>query len=114
MDARAAALLTSCRHGTLATVLDDGHPYASLVAVAADDHGPYFLLSDLAEHTRNLRRDPRASLLLMDPGGGDPLAHPRAPFVGRFVAGDRDELAAGYLARHPDAARYLDLGDFAF
>jgi putative heme iron utilization protein len=114
MDDRARALLASGRHAALATLLDDGHPYASLVAFAADDRGPVLLLSDLAEHTRNLRRDARASLLLAEPGADDPLARPRATFVGRCAAAARGEVAALYLARHPEAAGYLELRDFSF
>ena len=42
-----------------------GHPYASLILVATEPDGaPVFLISRLALHTRNLEKDPRASLLI--------------------------------------------------
>src|ERR1700739_515134 len=42
-----------------------GAPYASLVLVAADlDASPLLLLSDLAQHSRNIAFDPRVSLLI--------------------------------------------------
>ena len=48
---------------TLATSLR-GAPYASLVLLAADlDASPLLLLSDLAQHSRNIAFDPRVSLL---------------------------------------------------
>ncbi len=108
-----AALLAAARHGALATLLD-GHPYASLVAIAAHAGEPILLLSELAEHTRNLRRDPRASLLVVTGGGADPLAVPRATFIGRCVEDVAGDARAAYLARHPEASSYLELGDFRF
>jgi hypothetical protein len=60
-------------------------PYASLAMVAVDhDASPLLLLSDLADHTRNLKADPRASLLF--DGTADravPLAGERASVQGR-------------------------------
>ena len=113
MDPRSAALLARCRHGALATLLGE-QPYASLVACADGGGAPVFLLSELAEHTRNLRRDPRASLLLAAADAADPLAADRATFVGRCVEAARDDVAAAYLAAHPEAASYLEMKDFGF
>ncbi len=100
-------------HAALATLLD-GHPYVTLVAYALDGERPVFLLSELAEHTKNLRADPRASLLLVDPGEGDPLARGRRTLVGRCALAPRAEVEAAYLAVHPEAASYLEMKDFAF
>ena len=42
-----------------------GWPYGSLVLVATDhDLSPLLLISDLADHTRNIAGDPRVSLLV--------------------------------------------------
>ena len=63
---RGRTLLAATRTGTLATVAVDpaGFPFGSLVAYAVDDLGrPLLCLSDLAEHSRNLAADPRASLM---------------------------------------------------
>ena len=68
-------------HAALATSRD-GHPYVSLVALTFDyDASPLLLLSDLAQHSRNIAADPRVSLLF-DGGASqhpraDPLAEPR-------------------------------------
>src|SRR5690606_27771367 len=75
----ARTLLRNSRHGALA-VLDPrtGAPLASRVAVASDHDGaPLILVSALAAHTGALLADSRCSLLLGDPGKGDPLAHAR-------------------------------------
>ena len=75
----ARLLISSSRHGSLAVVLpDSGYPFASRTAVANDiDRTPVILVSALSEHTAGLSNDPRVSLLLGEPGKGDPLAHPR-------------------------------------
>src|SRR5690606_21348716 len=75
----AKSLLRGSRYGALA-VLDpqSGAPMASRVAVATDHDGaPLILISSLSAHTGGLVADARCSLLLGEPGKGDPLAHPR-------------------------------------
>jgi putative heme iron utilization protein len=120
---RARALVAGARFGALATVAlePEGHPFASLVAYVDDGAGhPVLLLSALAEHTRNARADPRASLLVTGDAtaGGDPLAHERATLLGRLspMADETTAPDAGarYLAAHPAAAGYAGLADFAF
>lgn len=97
----------------------DGWPYASLVACAVDHDGtPILLLSELADHTRNLAADGRASLLFDDtPGLASRMAGPRLTLLGRLApaGGTRQpRLRRRYLARHPTAARYEGFGDFAY
>lgn len=114
-DAR--QLLRRARSGTLATLnRDGGVPYASLVNVGTDVDGrPVVLVSQLAWHTQNLLADGRASLLLAEPPEqGDVLTGARLTVMGRFVRSDETRLRRRYLARHPEAERYADFGDFAF
>ncbi|KXF76682.1 pyridoxamine 5'-phosphate oxidase [Paramesorhizobium deserti] len=122
-DARSLAktLLRTARYGALA-VLDpqSGRPLASRVAVATDTDGaPIVLVSALSSHTPALLADCRSSLLLGEPGKGDPLAHPRITLlcsayqVGRSDP-DYERLRRRYLNRHPKARLYIDLGDFTF
>ena len=80
-------LIRSQDRASLATTLaGDGTPYASLVLYAtAADATPVLLLSNLAEHTKNLKADPRASLLVDGTAGlADPLTGARATLVGRL------------------------------
>ncbi|MCT8971989.1 HugZ family protein [Microbaculum marinisediminis] len=103
--------------GSLATLDAQGRPYASLVTTATTIAGePILLLSKLAVHTQNLDRDPRASLLLVGPGGetGDPLAGARVSLTGTVARDDDDHLERRFLARHPEAAGYAGFADFAF
>jgi putative heme iron utilization protein len=113
-------LASRARIGSLATLARDpaGHPFATLVAVAIDHGGqPLFCLSALAEHTKNLRHDSRASLLVWDASaGGDPLAAERMTLVGLCApvpAGEADEARARFLSLHSDAVAYASLPDFA-
>jgi putative heme iron utilization protein len=114
---RGRTLLAAARTGALATVSLDpaGFPFGSLVAYAVDDVGrPLLCLSDLAEHSRNLGADPRASLMAADTGGGDPLALARVTVLGSVVElhGDaRDGALRSYRDRHPDAF-YAAFTDF--
>lgn len=109
----ARGLLRRCGRAALATSRL-GAPYASLVLVAADlDGGPLLLLSDLAQHSRNIAFDPRVSLLLdATEGRPDPLAGPRLTVLGQAKAvADRRRLAR-FAARHPSAASYAGFADF--
>jgi putative heme iron utilization protein len=113
---RGRTLLAAARTGTLATVaVDGGFPFGSLVAYAVDDAGrPLLCLSDLAEHSRNLAADPRASVMATAEGAGDPLALARVTVLGSVVelrGDDRDAALRAYRARHPDAF-YATFHDF--
>ena len=68
----ARRLLRAARVGTLASAAD-GQPFASLVTPAcAPDLSLLLLLSDLSEHTRHLRAEPRCSVLVAGPPGRQP------------------------------------------
>lgn len=115
----AKTLMRTARHGALAVIdPEGGGPLASRVGVATDaDGAPLILVSMLSAHTRAILADPRCSLLLGDPGRGDPLAHPRITLVCRATKLERDtpahaRAARRYLNRNPKAKLYIGLGDF--
>ena len=114
--ASARHVLRSAATGSLGTLDEDGAPFTSLVTVATTPAGaPLMLLSDLALHTRNLKRDPRASPLLVGPGGegGDPLAGARLTLSGRIARDDTAGHHRRFVARHAEAASYAGFADFA-
>jgi len=80
--------------------------------------GPLLLISGMAMHTQNLEVDPRASLLVTQPGWTeDPLAGGRVTLMGRAVRVPESERTATrdvYLARHPKAAFWVEFEDFSF
>lgn len=96
-----------------------GWPYGSLVLVGCTpDARPITLISTLAEHTRNLMADPRASLLIDGTAGlSDPLTGARATLMGRLERLEPADPAfetcrARFLRRHPGAQLYAGFGDF--
>ena len=111
-------LLHKTNYGVLATQSTQlpGYPFVSILPFILDErHRPVFHISGLAEHTKNLMADRRASFLVASPDGHNVLTGARLTLVGdvqRFVASQ--ELVARYLRYQPDAKQYLDLGDFAF
>lgn len=116
---RARTIVATATRGTLSTLAVNpaGYPFGSLVAYALDDAGhPILLLSGLAEHTTNLKADPRASLFVTErlPDEGDPLAHGRVTVVGDLSEAVADEVRERYLDVHPEAKLYVDFPDFAF
>ncbi len=114
--ALARKLLRAIPVGALATLAKDtGYPFATLTSVATlHDGAPLLLLSGLAHHTKNLRADARASLLLAEGGKGDPLAHPRLTVVGRLAPIVDAQARKRFLRRHPKAELYADFADFGF
>ncbi len=111
-------LLHECAFGSLATQSIEiaGYPYASLLPFALDEqHRPLFLISGLAEHTKNLIADCRASFLIHSFSGQNVLTADRVSLVGdvKHIEASQ-QLIARYLRYHPDAEQYLSLGDFAF
>jgi heme iron utilization protein len=106
-------LMRRCERAGLATSLR-GAPYASLVLVAADlDASPLLLLSDLAQHSRNLAFDPRVSLLLDGTeASADRLDGPRLTLLGSAEAVADPHLLARFTARHPSSAVYAGFADF--
>ena len=111
-DSRLATLSTLALHPA-------GFPYGSLVAHTADDAGrPLFLLSALAEHTKNLGACDRASLLVVEDGATNIVTAPRVTVVGtcrRVSDDDFDTLRTRYVAAHPESATWFadHLHDYA-
>jgi heme iron utilization protein len=110
----ARKLLRAARVGTLATAAA-GQPFASLVTPAiAADLSVLLLLSDLSEHTRHLRTEPRCSVLIAGVrADANPQTTPRITVTGLAEAVDDAVLKARYLAMHPYASLYAGFSDFA-
>jgi putative heme iron utilization protein len=117
----------------------EGYPFGSVVPFAlCADGRPFVLTAEIAAHTANLRRDPRAALFVRQPdavGDAPELADPQAGWrltvqgpLERLVgpgearregdvevsAAEMDDLWARYLERVPAAASYRETHDFWF
>lgn len=92
------------------------YPFGSVMPYADDDAGsPLFLISQMAVHTKNLRAQTRATLLVAASSGS--LGSARISVMGDVakVEGDAiQEVAQTYLSRHPDSRQWAGFGDFGF
>jgi putative heme iron utilization protein len=107
--------------GSMATMSADdaGYPFGSIVSYALDYSGrPLLCLSDIAEHTRNLTANPKASIMVIEQAerDTDQLALGRVTLTGevtRVTGEDVPGVNDAYRAAHPQAY-YADFDDFAY
>jgi heme iron utilization protein len=117
---RGRTLIHLGRIGTLSTHSrkQPGFPFGSVMPYAPDEQGrPVFLISSMAMHTQNLKADARASLLVMQEGGEDPLGAARITLVGEVLPVPEAEASAArdlYLSRQENARYWVDFNDFGF
>lgn len=115
---RARTLVHKGRVGSLSTLSrrHEEWPFGSVMPYGLDARGnPTFLISTMAMHTQNVLADPRASLLVTEPGAAeDPLGSGRVTLMGRVSKTSGEEVRDSYLARHPSASYWVDFKDFAF
>jgi putative heme iron utilization protein len=107
-DAR--TLVERERHGILCTAhaAEEGWPFGSIVPHAVLPSGdPVIWISDIAEHTRNLRAEPRACLFVHDTERIDDVqAAPRVALLVRasVPSGAAAQVASkAYFGRFPEA-----------
>lgn len=118
---RARTLVHLQHTGGLSTLSrkQPGWPFGSVMPYGLDEQGwPIFLISTMAMHTQNLLGDPRASLLITPPESkNDPLGAARVTLMGSVTKVPTEDLAQVrelYLARHANAAYWVDFNDFGF
>ena len=115
-DAAAWAARKLFRGGRVATLATsaEGQPFASLVTPAcAPDFSILLLLSDLSEHTRHLRAEPRCAVMVTGAQVDEnPQTAPRVTVTGLAEQIEDAALKARWLAVHPYAALYASFGDF--
>lgn len=101
-------LLHSVPEAALAThsTTLEGFPFASAVPCVTDECRPIFLISGLAEHSRNLAANSRASLMIAKTLGAREMA--RVSLMGEVTPIDADTLlVARYLRYHPHAEQLV-------
>ncbi len=120
----ARTLLSQNQTGALATfsTKHPGFPFTSVATYSVSPNGePIFFFSSMARHSKNLRSNPNASLLVNSKPAaaaqGGALAAGRVTVMGTIKPVDKDDIemvAQGYLAANPEAAQWLSFGDFQF
>ena len=106
---RANEFLKQHRHGVLATIRRDGRPQLSNILYVLDDDGRIKIsVTQTRAKTKNLRRDPRASLHVQ---GANPYEYLVVDGTVELIEGDglaeklRDYYRKG-RGEHPDWAEY--------
>jgi putative heme iron utilization protein len=111
-------LFHTAAFGTLATHSTHlpGYPFASILPfVPNESHFPVFLMSHLAEHTKNVLQNPCASFIISNPKQGHILSAARITMMGDVAPVIASPaLLARYLRYQPEAEQYLSLGGFEF
>jgi hypothetical protein len=115
----ARKFLRTTRNGVLSThsARFEGYPFGSIAPFVLDHKGnPLILISTIAEHTKNIRKDPHVSLIAFDPATSDMQAGARLTLLGEAGVADKQDgaLRARYLHYFPMAEQYFDMHDFLF
>lgn len=116
---RARALMHAGGASSLSTisVKHPGYPFGSVMPYVADKTGnPIVLISAMATHTKNLRADPRATLLVTEQSEAS-LSAARVSVIGDFARvedAEKQNVAEIYLAAHPESRQWVSFGDFGF
>jgi heme oxygenase (biliverdin-IX-beta and delta-forming) len=112
-------LLNQQSVGVLSTHSVDvaGYPFGSIAPYTLDYDGePTILISDIAQHTRNIKHNNKVSLTVFDQQADDPQAGGRLTWLGDAEPVDpRDaERRERYLRYFPSAESYFETHDFSF
>lgn len=114
----ARRLLRAHRYGALSTLSKklDGAPFGSITPYLVDHDGSLLLLvSGLAEHTKNIRHDPRVSLITHNQQDPNIQMQGRVTLIGNAqLLENRDAHSMHYLRHFPEAEINLALPDFRF
>ncbi|MES1981327.1 MAG: DUF2470 domain-containing protein [Pseudomonadota bacterium] len=114
----ARQLLRAHYYGALSTLSlkFSGHPFGSITPYLLDHDGSaLILISTLAEHTRNIQHDPRASLITHSHDNPHIQAQGRVTLVGTAaLLADKEQAGARYLRYFPEARSYFAMHDFMF
>ncbi|MFN3356371.1 MAG: HugZ family protein [Pseudomonas sp.] len=117
----ARELLLKEYRGALSTLSKamPGFPFGSVVPYCLDEQGrPLILISRIAQHTHNLQKDPKCSLLVGEREADDVQAVGRLTYLGEAEklqeADAIDAAAERYYRYFPESANYHKAHDFDF
>lgn len=116
-----ARLIRTQRVAAFGTLRDGGPLVSMILYAAAKDFTAFYIhASRLAQHTQDMLKDPRVSLMIAetDTGSQDPQTLARISIRGEAVTvpptdADYAEARTVYLEKFPEAAFNFTLGDFA-
>lgn len=95
----------------------EGYPFGSIAPYVLNYDGePTILISDIAQHTRNIKHNNKTSLTVFDPSADDPQSGSRLTWIGDAESIDPADAATRdrYLRYFPSAESYFETHDFSF
>jgi hypothetical protein len=115
----ARRLLNHQSFGVLSTHSVDvpGYPFGSIAPYVLDYEGqPVILISNIAQHTRNIKQNRKVSLTVFDPRVDDAQASSRLSWIGDADSIEQSEAETRdrYLRYFPSAESYFETHDFSF
>lgn len=104
---------------TLSTEEDiRGYPFGSLTPYAIDKKGEaIILISDIAQHTKNILADPRVSLTIIETMTGEVQAKGRFTYLGTAMKISDEELSdisQRYTSLYPESKGYFEAHGFSY
>lgn len=114
----ARRILRAHRYGALSTLSKkfDGFPFGSITPYLVDHDGSLLIfISTLAEHTKNIRHDPRVSLITHNQRDPHIQTQGRVTVLGNAQPeANREQAGLRYLRYFPEAQAYFAMHDFSF
>src|SRR5882762_587837 len=109
----ARRLLNHQSMGVLSThsVDVEGYPFGSIAPYVLNYEGePVMLISDIAQHTRNIKQNNKVSLTVFDQSANDPQASSRLTWIGNaeLIESADTEIRQRYLRYFPSAESYFE------
>jgi heme oxygenase (biliverdin-IX-beta and delta-forming) len=95
----------------------EGYPFGSIAPYTLNYDGePTILISDIAQHTRNIKRNEKVSLTIFDRYADDIQASGRLTWIGNAELVDPSDtkIRHRYLRYFPSAESYFETHDFSF
>jgi putative heme iron utilization protein len=122
LSRQAAELLRNNHRGAFSTfsVKHPDFPFVSVANYAVSSTGePIFFFSSLATHSKNIRANPRAALLVTETASSDEsgLAAGRVTLMGTIKPVEEEQVDGVrevYLKANPESAQWASFGDFQF
>src|SRR5258708_23868497 len=95
----------------------EGYPFGSIAPYALNyESEPTILISDLAQHTRNIKRNSKVSLTVFNQCVDEPQSNARLTWIGdaELIDPGETEVRERYLRYFPSAESYFATHDFSF
>ncbi len=117
LSLEAKHLCRSQHSGVLSTQSSsmEGYPFGSVTPFLMTPEGdPVIYISDLAQHTHNIKKDPKVSLFVFEPHADDSQANGRVTILGEAELYEDAEFAKQYMHFFDSAKSYEEAHDFNF